>query len=210
MKNITRREILGSAGMTAGLSLLAGYAGAIHAASPSEEGTPTAPPKNEASPSSDKPDNHWHYAQLSPTAVADAAYKAYDDGGCMYGLFFGVMSILAKEHEGPYLSFPFYMLRYGAGGVGHWGSLCGTLNGGAALIGLFEPDKQRSENLIAELFSWYEAAEVPAYCPKVDKDALTIPKSVSGPFCVMHPWAIGASCRAMRQAVPKGKSVVVG
>ena len=58
------------------------------------------------------------------------------------------------------------MMRYGAGGVGGWGSLCGTLNGAAAVVGLVEPAKERRSQIMRELFSWYESTAPPTYAPK--------------------------------------------
>ena len=110
--------------------------------------------------------NDWRYIRLAPAVVAAEAYRQVPDGGCMYGLFAGIMTVMAAKQGEPCLSFPIHMMKYGEGGVGLWGSLCGTVNGGAAIIGLFEQDKQRRENLIAELFSWYETTELPTYQPK--------------------------------------------
>ncbi len=86
---------------------------------------------------------------------------------------------MAQLKGEPYLSFPVHMMKYGEGGVGLWGSLCGTLNGGAAIIGLFAPQKEQRERLIAELFSWYEATERPTYRPKDEKASVTVPTSVA-------------------------------
>jgi hypothetical protein len=194
MTNLTRRQVLGSAGLTAGVSLLTGYTDVLHAASSQEEGMPTGQPQSETTQTTDKSANLWRYAPLTPSVVAEAAYRQFANGGCMYGLFVGIMTVLANEHDGPYRSFPFHMMKYGAGGVGNWGSLCGTLNGGAAIIGLFERDKQRCEDLIAELFSWYEAAELPAYGSKKEKDSLTIPKSVAG--SILCHASVGKWCKS--------------
>ena len=95
----------------------------------------------------------------------------------MYGLFAAIMSAMAEVQGEPYLSFPVHMMKYGEGGVGLWGSLCGTVNGGAAVIGLFVLDKAQREQLIAKLFSWYEATELPTYRPKSAKDSSPVPTS---------------------------------
>jgi hypothetical protein len=84
------------------------------------------------------------------------------------------------------------MMKYGEGGVGIWGLLCGTLNGGAAIIGLFERDKQRRENLIAQLFSWYETTELPSYQPKTKQDSMEIPKTIAN--SVLCHASIGKWC----------------
>ena len=71
------------------------------------------------------------------------------------------------------------MMKYGEGGVGLWGSLCGTLNGGAAVIGLFVSDKPQREQLIAQLFAWYESTELPSYQPEEASPVTDIPRSVA-------------------------------
>ena len=68
-------------------------------------------------------------------------------------MFAAIISALAQTRGEPYLSFPLHMMRYGEGGVGLWGSLCGTVNGGAAILGLLVPEKASREQLIAELFA---------------------------------------------------------
>lgn len=85
------------------------------------------------------------------------------------------------------------MMKYGAGGVGNWGSLCGALNGGAAVIGLFEQDKQRRENLVAQLFSWYETTELPSYQPKAAADSESIFKNAAG--SVLCHASVGNWCK---------------
>ncbi|MHC4118110.1 MAG: C-GCAxxG-C-C family (seleno)protein, partial [Planctomycetota bacterium] len=111
--------------------------------------------------------------------TAERAYHANRKAHCMYGAFAAVVLQLAEKHGEPYRSFPLGMLRYGAGGVSGSGSLCGALNGSAALIGLFVTDEDEMKALVNELFLWYEQSELPGYAP--DKPALDaeIPKSVS-------------------------------
>lgn len=121
----------------------------------------------------------WAYRRLEPADVAAAAYGLYPDGGCMYAVFTSVIQALAKSQPEPFSSFPCYMMKYGGGGVGHWGSICGALNGAAAVIGLFERDKERREALISTLFVWYEQTALPGYTPKPAKEAPPCDKSVA-------------------------------
>jgi hypothetical protein len=109
----------------------------------------------------------WKYVPLAPIVVADAAYRLIPEGGCMYGLFSAILTNWSAVSGQSCEAFPLHMMRYGEGGIGLWGSICGTLNGGAAIVGLFERDKSRREQLIAELFSWYESTELPSYEPQV-------------------------------------------
>lgn len=162
MKQLSRRHLLGSAGFLTGAGLL--LAG----------GTSPLLSKEDK----EKPRN-WTYFRLDPAAVADNAAKLYREGGCMYGVFTSVVGELGRAIGEPFASFPFQMMRYGEGGTGGLGSLCGALNGAAAVIGLFEPNKERREQLIGELCSWYETTELPIYRPATP-DAAKVPKSVAG------------------------------
>jgi hypothetical protein len=97
----------------------------------------------------------------------------------MYGVFASVLLQLAKEHGEPYRSFPVDMMSYGAGGTGAWGSLCGALNGSAALIGLFVEKEEDQKILIDRLFLWYEQTELPVYIPQRPAYNIEIPRNVS-------------------------------
>jgi hypothetical protein len=163
MNRTSRREMLGTIGLTAGAGLAAGCGGAV------QSQTPSPPPKAVA----------WQYKPLSPAAVAADAYRIMPEGGCMYGLFAAVLSAWSKETAQPLDGFPFHMFRYGEGGIGGWGSVCGALNAGAALFGLFECDKKRREQLVTDLFSWYEQTELPTFRPSED-GSVKIAKSVAG------------------------------
>ena len=193
-KMVTRRQLLGSVGLTAGASLVAGCGETLHGATPPE----AAPSVGAAESKPQKPqgnaDNPWHYVRLDPAAVAAEAYRLYPDGGCMYGVFAAILATAAREDRGSQPHFPLDMMKYGEGGVGGWGSLCGAANGGAAIIGLFERDKQRRQNLIAELLSWCEAAELPAYMPKMPQDASAFPKTIAG--SVLCHVSAGKWCKA--------------
>lgn len=162
-KEVSRRQLLNSVGSAAGAILLAGVGDA-------QGGSPKQEP-NRA--------NDWKYVKLTPATVAAEAYRLMPQGGCMYGLFASVMSEMAQIQGEPYLSFPVHMMKYGEGGVGLWGALCGAVNGGAAIIGLFVPQKEPREQLIAELFSWYETADLPTYCPKAAGDSTPACTSVA-------------------------------
>ncbi len=170
---VSRRRLLGSVGLAAGASLLAGRGGALLGAPPQASAARVA--ATPASRSAIARQNQWKYSKLNPAAVAAEAYRLVPEGGCMYGVFGGVMAVLAQLQGEPYLSFPIHMMKYGAGGVGHWGSVCGAANGGAAVIGLFVAEKEPREELIGELLAWYESAELPKYRPIDVTDASPFP-----------------------------------
>jgi len=121
----------------------------------------------------------WIYSKLDPDVTADIAYKSYDNGSCMYGVFKSVVYQLGEKFGEPYKSFPYDMMKFGRGGIGDYGSVCGALNGIGAVIGLFVRNKKNQNYLIADLFSWYEKTELPVYVPKIPQLKLNVTTSVS-------------------------------
>ena len=97
-------------------------------------------------------DNEKSYVSLDPETTARLAYKIYGDGGCMYAIFGSVVPQLADKIGEPYASIPLQMYKYGHGGIGGYGTLCGALNGAAALIGLLVSDKNIRDTMITDIF----------------------------------------------------------
>ena len=161
---LTRREVLGAVGIAAGSCALSSCA--IEEMGSFQDGT-------------GKRVFPWRYAELDPDITAHRAYSNFDKGHCMYGAFASVMSQLAEKYGEPYRSFPVEMMIYGAGGVGGWGSLCGAVNGSAALISLFVKKEEELKQLVDELFLWYQETELPAYVPPKHALNIEIAKSVS-------------------------------
>ena len=87
------------------------------------------------------PETDWKYVRLDPAATGELAYNSYSEGSCMYATVKSIAYQLAEKVGEPYSSFPFHMFKYGHGGVGGYGSVCGTLNGAAAVIGLLISEK---------------------------------------------------------------------
>jgi hypothetical protein len=107
----------------------------------------------------------WKYVRLDPIATAGLAYNYYSEGSCMYATVKSVVSQLAEKIGEPFTSFPLHLFKYGHGGVGGYGSVCGTLNGAAALIGLLITDKNVQDKMITDLFWWYEKEPLPLFSP---------------------------------------------
>ncbi len=123
------------------------------------------------------PETDWKYARLDPAATAELAYNSYSDGSCMYATVQSVVSQLNEKIGGPYSSFPFHMFKYGHGGVGGYGTVCGALNGAAAVIGLVVADKGVQDKMIADVFKWYEKESFPTYNPVNPNYDTELPKS---------------------------------
>ena len=121
----------------------------------------------------------WPYSKLDPSAVAERAYWSYPDGHCMFSSFAGLVGELAEKVGHPYKSFPMEVMKYGAGGVAGWGTLCGALNGAAAAIYLASDDP---DPVIDELFWWYSNEKLPDFVPP--ESPVPITQSVSrSPLC---------------------------
>ncbi|MCL3779234.1 C_GCAxxG_C_C family protein [Prolixibacteraceae bacterium JC049] len=122
----------------------------------------------------------WKYTAVSDKVSAQIAYDEYPNGSCMYATFKSVIAQLSEKVGEPFTSFPVHMMKYGHGGIAGFGSTCGTINGAAALIGLFVSDKKQRDKLVAALFRWYERNEFPIFKPEKPALDADIPKSVSG------------------------------
>src|SRR5690554_603848 len=110
-------------------------------------------------------DTYWNYIALDPEVTAQMAYDFYSEGSCMYATVKSIISQLAEKHGEPYASFPVHMFKYGHGGIGGYGSVCGALNGAAAIFGLLIADKPVQDLIIADLFHWYENEPFPKFIP---------------------------------------------
>jgi hypothetical protein len=122
----------------------------------------------------------YNYVPLIPQLAAELAYDSYPDGGCMYGICNSVIAQLADKIGEPYISFPLRMMKYGHGGMGGYGSTCGTLNGAGALIGMLVGEKKHQDQLIADLFHWYERTSFPIFVPPKPAFEHEPARSVSG------------------------------
>jgi len=177
MNKVNRRSLLASLGAFGGTAALCGYAG-MAATEPNSPVDEPDDPRN----LSKLPARDWKYVKLDPAVVAERAYRIYPEGGCMFAVAGSVIGTLADQVGEPYRSFPVEMMRFGDGGVGGWGSLCGVINGSSALIGLFhsEKSKETREALITELCAWYEQTPLPKYAPADPQWADEADPSVAG------------------------------
>ncbi len=196
MKTINRRDAIASLGLFGGSTLLGGCASQA-----SGELGPAEAPRQPASAKVGGSPREWHYVKLDPYAVGEAAYKLYPDGGCMYAVVGSVMQALAERVGEPFRSFPIAMMRYGNGGVGGLGSVCGIVNGCAALIGLFQDEKakERREESVGEICTWYEQTPLPIYRPREPAWAETVAPSMSN--SVLCHVAIAKWCEATGREV---------
>lgn len=162
--------------MAIGVVATSGLAGLV-ACAPKEAAAQTQP--TQAAAAAQFP---WPYQKLDAAAVAERAYAAYYEGGCMFGAFEGIIAELRDKVGGPYKAFPSAMMKYGAGGVAGWGTLCGALNGAAAAIYLMQ-DAKVANAIIGELFAWYGAEALPNYKPKNPKFQTIVTSVANSQLC---------------------------
>jgi hypothetical protein len=197
MQVLNRRRALASLGLMGGSALLSGCGGGSPAgqdvsageiAASSRDIPRPAPAPVEPSPADRAIDHlaamagNWTYQPLDPVAVGQLAYDMYPQGSCMYAVFGSVITQLADKVGGPFVHFPLRMMRYGATGIGGWGSVCGVVNGCAALVGLFHDEKKdsRRDELISDICLWYEATALPLFQPAEPAGVEQVKTCVSG------------------------------
>jgi hypothetical protein len=173
MNGIRRRDLIGYLGIAVG-------AGVVSRGQPLSGSIAGAG----GSPDPRGDNNAWVYVPLDPVCVAEKVYEIYGEGGCMYAISGGILACQRETAEVPAPAFPLHMMKYGAGGVGRWGTICGALNGAAAMIGLFVVDKQDRERLINSLFAWYERMKLPRYRPAgADGQTQIVPTTSRSVLC---------------------------
>lgn len=174
-----RRQFLkGIGGATLGALTVTGIGGALWSCSAPE----TTAPQPATPPGGASLAFPWPYQKLDPVNVAERAYTAYYNGGCMYGAFEGIVGELREQAGPPFDKFPAAMMKYGAAGVIGWGTLCGDLNGVAAAIYLVR-DAGKGNPIINEVYGWYGAEPLPDYQPKNPKFTGIITTVSDSPLC---------------------------
>ena len=191
MHKINRRHLIASLGILGSSALLTGCGDV--------EETGNRPVEKPIKPEAPAPIKCWEYVELDPKSVAEEAYRIYPEGGCMYAVVGSVIHALADLVGEPFRSFPIEMMRYGNGGMGGWGTLCGVANGGAALIGMFqnEKSKKRRDELISEYALWYERTALPQYKPaKAEWAENAEPSTAESVLChvSLSKWCKNSGC----------------
>jgi len=104
----------------------------------------------------------WPYATLDPEAVRLKAHHLYwSDKDCASGVFGGLVEALTELMPDPWSGMPIEVMLFGRGGGNGWGTLCGAVNGAAALISLVAT-KADSGKLINEVWGFASAQALPS------------------------------------------------
>ena len=109
----------------------------------------------------------WTYQQVDKDAVLKHTYDCfYSHGGCCAAVFAGIMETMGEAYGAPYNVLNGKMFANGAAGYGV-ASLCGSLGGACAVIGLFcEAEDARA--LRDQLYEWYKVEPFPTYQPEIE------------------------------------------
>ena len=146
---MSRRKFLLGSGAVVGAVSLTGIALAERPTPARAAGAPVALP--------------WPYPtdpakQPDPAKMAGRAYEVYYDYGCAEGCWYPIIEFLAADYPDTWGTLPQRMLQFGGGGVRSWGTLCGTLNGAAAIIAMTgAPNK-----IVDEVFQYYSNTPLPS------------------------------------------------
>ncbi|ABW19898.1 C-GCAxxG-C-C family protein [Alkaliphilus oremlandii] len=127
--------------------------------------------------SKDAPSYPYAYQKLDvATAIERGHAGYYNKGGCCRGVADAIIGQLGDSAGYPFNQIPIDMFANGTTGYGI-GSLCGSLGGAVAAIGLVcEPEDAKA--VTKELFDWYQKTEFPIYQPDMKLET-TVANSVN-------------------------------
>jgi hypothetical protein len=102
------------------------------------------------------------YAGFQGVTLADGTRHS----GCAFGTFNAIIGQLAEVVGEPYTTIPVQMMDWAGAGVVGFGTLCGTLNGAAAAIGLICSGSD-ARAYVSDMLTWYSEASLPTnlYAP---------------------------------------------
>ena len=104
-------------------------------------------------------------------------YESFYQNGCCYAVTNALLTELKEKVGFPYTAIPSEMFVNRKAGYGA-GSLCGSLGGAAAIIGLMcSPDDASA--ITKELFAWYTSTNLPIYQPEIKAETPTVAKTVN-------------------------------
>jgi len=117
----------------------------------------------------------WPVEGLDVEATKDLGYLGYKGTSrfssaagkdCASGTFGAIIGqlqeVVSDDPDHPYHGIPLAMMQWASGGVVGFASLCGSINGACAAIGLV-CDKDSAKAFIADLLTWYSETALPIY-----------------------------------------------
>ncbi len=162
MSESTRRDFLRNAGFCGaatgvGLSGGLGLSGSSIAATQAQH--PFGYPESGLNVEGTRELGHGGFQGIT---LADGTSHA----GCAFGTFNAIIGQLAEKVGEPYTNIPVQMMDWAGAGVVGFGTLCGTLNGAAAAMGLICSGSD-ARAFVSDLLTWYSETELPTnlYAP---------------------------------------------
>lgn len=167
-KELTRRNLLGRAGLALGGAVALGSL-----ACGSDDSDPQPEPQPQEGPQVAQFPYKQHIPagyQLDVAAVKEAAYHAYYAGGCCHGAYSALLGHLAQTVGAPFNLLPIDFGKFGGGGVAGYGSICGATLGSLLVVNMVVEDPAAPapalrNPMITELMRWYEGNPFPQYLP---------------------------------------------
>lgn len=121
-KSMSRRKFLVGAGAVLGAASVSGLALANRPSAARAAGAALPLP--------------WPYAELDAEAVARRAYEVFYVSACAEATWWPIVEALLAANPDTWGTLPQDVLKFGGGGVGGWGTICGTLTGSSAIIAM--------------------------------------------------------------------------
>lgn len=81
--------------------------------------------------------------------------------GCAEATWWPFVEFLSTANPDTWGSLPANIFRFGAGGVAGWGTVCGTINAAAAVIGMVVADGGHRTTLTNAIFQYYATTPLP-------------------------------------------------
>lgn len=110
-------------------------------------------------------DTKYGYDLLDPQKVGQIAYENYAKRWCASAVIAGLVTELAAKTGGAWKEYPIDAMRWAHGGFAGWGTLCGTLVGAGAVIGLVVKDTDVAEAMTNDLAFYYSYTDLPSFTP---------------------------------------------
>ena len=177
----SRRTFLKRTGLSLGGLTLLGLAGCSQPASSASVAASSQPAASAAVTETEAeieiPSHPYPSCEFDLDRVEQLAYESFYENGCCYAVSNALLTELKEKVGFPYTAIPAEMFVNGKTGYGA-SSLCGSLGGAAAIIGLMcAPDD--SSAITKELFNWYTSTNLPIYQPEIQAETPTIAKTVN-------------------------------
>ena len=176
----TRRTFLKQTGLSLGGLALLGLTGCSQPAASSTAASSAASSEATATAAAAEatiPAHPYPSCEFDLDRVQELGYESFYQNGCCFAVSNALLTELKEKVGFPYTAIPAEMFVNGKAGYGA-GTLCGSLGGAAAIIGLMCSPEDASA-ITKELFSWYTSTNLPIYQPEITAETPTIAKTVN-------------------------------